>query len=88
MKANAITDIAKHRKKKKVKDEKTHAHTNIMIKEINKMNCPLTVYIVSGVDEDDGFKSRGILDVMVCHRFNLPCHSLFYIYLTSVSESQ
>jgi hypothetical protein len=39
-------------------------------------------------DEDDGLKYHGILDVMVCHRFNLPCHSLFYIYHTSVTESQ
>jgi hypothetical protein len=57
-----------------------------MIKEINKMNCPLTVYIVSGVDEDDGFKSRGILDVMVCYCLDLPCCSLSNIYSTSVRE--
>ena len=59
-----------------------------MIKEINKMNCPLTVYIVSGVDEDDGFKSRGILDVMVCYCLDLPCCSLSNIYSTSVRESE
>lgn len=52
------------------------------------MNCLLTVYNFSGVDEDDGFKSCGILDVMVCYCLDLPGYSLSNIYSTSVRESE